>query len=214
MFDVIVVGGGVSGCMAAIASARTGANTLLIERYGFLGGTLTNAGVGPMMTFHAGSRQVVTGIPQELIERMSAYGGCIGHIEDTTGYASSVTPFDAEVMKLALDEMTAESGVLTLGTVQEGNSVRFIVQDNGPGISPQDLPHIFDRFYKADKAHTSGMGTGLGLSICRFILQQHGSEINVSSRPGETSFIFQLPLADAPQRAIPADNQNREGISI
>ena len=114
----------------------------------------------------------------------------------------------------AVKFMPAEGGVLTLGTVQEGNFVRFIVQDNGPGISPQDLPHIFDRFYKADKAHTAGMGTGLGLSICKFILQQHGSEAKVSSRPGETSFIFQLPLADAPQRAIPAGNQEAEGISI
>lgn len=113
-WDVIVLGGGVSGCMAAIASARQGAKTLLVEQYGFLGGSLTNAGVGPMMTFHAGSRQVVTGIPQELVDRMCRLGGCLGHIEDTTGYASSVTPFDAEIMKLALDQLTAESGVTVL----------------------------------------------------------------------------------------------------
>ena len=113
-WDVIVIGGGVSGCMAALAAARQGVRTLLVERYGFLGGTLTNAGVGPMMTFHAGKRQVVTGIPQELIDRLCALGGCDGHIEDTTGYASSVTPFDAETLKLALDEMMAESGVEVL----------------------------------------------------------------------------------------------------
>ena len=113
-WDVVVLGGGVSGCMAALASARMGVRTLLVERYGFLGGTLTNAGVGPMMTFHAGSRQVVTGLPQELVDRMCRMGGCIGHIEDTTGYASSVTPFDAEIMKLALDEMMIEAGVEVL----------------------------------------------------------------------------------------------------
>lgn len=113
-WDVIVLGGGVAGCMAAIASARQGAKTLLVEQYGFLGGSLTNAGVGPMMTFHAGSRQVVTGIPQELVDRMTSLGGCLGHIEDSTGYASSVTPFDAETMKLALDQLTAESGVKVL----------------------------------------------------------------------------------------------------
>lgn len=113
-WDVIVLGGGVSGCMAAIASARQGARTLLVEQYGFLGGSLTNAGVGPMMTFHAGARQVVTGIPQELIDRMCELGGCLGHIEDSTGYASSVTPFDEEIMKLALDRLTAESGVRVL----------------------------------------------------------------------------------------------------
>ena len=113
-WDVIVLGGGVSGCMAAIASARQGAKTLLVEQYGFLGGSLTNAGVGPMMTFHAGARQVVTGIPQELVDRMTALGGCLGHIEDSTGYASSVTPFDEEIMKVALDQLTAESGVTVL----------------------------------------------------------------------------------------------------
>ena len=113
-WDVIVVGGGVSGCMAAIASARQGAKTLLVEQYGFLGGSLTNAGVGPMMTFHAGARQVVTGIPQELVDRMCDLGGCLGHIEDSTGYASSVTPFDEEIMKLALDQLTSESGVTVL----------------------------------------------------------------------------------------------------
>jgi len=110
-WDVVVLGGGVSGCMAAFAAAKQGATTLLVEQYGFLGGSLTNAGVGPMMTFHAGNRQVVTGLPQELVERMAAKQGCIGHIEDTTGYASSVTPFDAEIMKLTLDEMAQEFGV-------------------------------------------------------------------------------------------------------
>lgn len=110
-WDVVVVGGGVSGCMAAFAAAKQGASTLLIERYGFLGGSLTNAGVGPMMTFHAGDRQVVTGLPQEMIDRLCKKNGCVGHIEDTTGYASSVTPFDAETMKIVLDEMALDYGV-------------------------------------------------------------------------------------------------------
>lgn len=131
-WDVIVAGGGVSGCMAALAAARNGAKTLLVEQYGFLGGTLTNAGVGPMMTFHAGKRQVVTGIPQELIDRMTAKGGCAGHIEDTTGYASSITPFDAEILKLTLDEMMAEAKVDVLfhatltGTPREGGNIRAL----------------------------------------------------------------------------------------
>ena len=110
-WDVVVLGGGVSGCMAAFAAAKQGASTLIIEKYGFLGGSLTNAGVGPMMTFHAGKRQVVSGLPQELICRLCEKNGCLGHIEDTTGYASSVTPFDAERMKLVLDEMAQEFGV-------------------------------------------------------------------------------------------------------
>ena len=137
-WDVIVLGGGVSGCMAAFAATKQGATTLLVEQYGFLGGSLTNAGVGPMMTFHAGSRQVVTGLPQELVERMAAKQGCLGHIEDTTGYASSVTPFDAEVMKLTLDEMAQELNVEVLFhatlvnvNVEHGNIRSVTVQTRG-----------------------------------------------------------------------------------
>ncbi len=53
VYDVVIAGGGVSGAVAAIAAGRCGAKTLVIEQYGFLGGSLTANGVGPMMTFHA-----------------------------------------------------------------------------------------------------------------------------------------------------------------
>ena len=70
IWDVVVLGGGVSGCMAAFAAAKQGASAIIIEKYGFLGGALTNSGVGPMMTFHAGEKQTVRGITDELIERL------------------------------------------------------------------------------------------------------------------------------------------------
>ena len=72
MHDVLVVGGGNAGCAAAIAAARHGARTLLIERYGFLGGTATAAMVGPWMTFHSGEDRIVGGIAQEIVERLDA----------------------------------------------------------------------------------------------------------------------------------------------
>ena len=139
VWDVIVLGGGVSGCMAAFAAAKQGAATLLIEQYGFLGGSLTNAGVGPMMTFHAGKRQIVTGLPQEMIDRLCEKQGCLGHIEDTTGYASSVTPFDAETMKLVLDEMTQDYGVSVLfhavlvDLQKEGNAITSVTVQTRSG---------------------------------------------------------------------------------
>ena len=114
MYDVAVIGGGIAGCMAALAAARCGANVILIERYGFLGGTLTACGTGPMMTFHAGEIQAVQGITAELIERLKRKGLSPGHIFDTTGYTYSVTPFSSEGMKLELDEMMAEAGVTLL----------------------------------------------------------------------------------------------------
>lgn len=109
-YDVIVIGGGVAGSIAAIASARAGAKTLVVERYGFMGGMLTMAGVGPMMTFHAGDTQVVKGIPDEIIETLKALGASPGHIKDTIGYASSLTPFDAEAMKYVLEHKHIEAG--------------------------------------------------------------------------------------------------------
>ncbi|MEN8734967.1 MAG: FAD-dependent oxidoreductase [Lentimonas sp.] len=109
-YDVIVVGGGISGAMAAIASARGGAKTLVIEQYGFLGGMLTAAGVGPMMTFHAGDTQVVQGTTGELIDRLVAKQQSPGHVFDTTGFTYTVTPFDVEGMKRELELMLTEAG--------------------------------------------------------------------------------------------------------
>ena len=107
-FDIIVVGGGISGTIAAIAASREGVKPLIVEKYGFLGGMLTAAGVGPMMTFHAGHKQVVRGITAELVDRLVAKGKSPGHIADTTGYTYTVTPFDAEAMKHELEIMLLE----------------------------------------------------------------------------------------------------------
>ena len=65
-WDVVVLGGGVSGCMAAFAAGKQGARTLIIERYGFLGGSLTNAGVGPMMTSMQVSARLLRGFRRSL----------------------------------------------------------------------------------------------------------------------------------------------------
>jgi glycine/D-amino acid oxidase-like deaminating enzyme len=109
--DVLVVGGGNAGCAAAIAAARAGAATLLVERYGFLGGTATASMVGPWMTFHAGSDRIVGGIAEEIVERLAAMGGSPGHIHDASDYVATITPFDPEIHKALLFEMMAEAGV-------------------------------------------------------------------------------------------------------
>lgn len=109
MFDVIIAGGGVSGALAGIAAGRCNAKVLIIEQSGYLGGTLTGCGVGPMMTFHAGEKQIIKGLPEELVQNMVKRGYCAGHVKDTTRYVSYVTPFSAEGLKLILDEMAEEA---------------------------------------------------------------------------------------------------------
>ena len=90
---------------------------------------------------------------------------------------------------------TPEDGCVTLRARAEGDVVRITVSDTGIGIDAQDLPHVFDRFYKADKAHRS-KGTGLGLAIAYEIMKQLGEEMYVESSLGEGSaFSFTLHIA-------------------
>ncbi len=110
-YDVIVAGGGSAGTAAALGAARTGARVLMIERYGFLGGTLTGAMVAPMMTFHSPRGQVIRGIAQEIVDLLNARGMSPGHVYDTTGYVPTITPFDAEALKQVEWELLAAAGV-------------------------------------------------------------------------------------------------------
>lgn len=92
-------------------------------------------------------------------------------------------------------------GKLTLETRWVGDLCTVTVTDDGAGIDEKDLPHVFDRFYTVDKAHTAGKGTGLGLSIVKQILLQHGHDITVESVKGEgTRFAFQLDRAKESQK--------------
>ena len=88
-----------------------------------------------------------------------------------------------------------EGGTLRVGVGNAGKRVYAYVEDNGPGISPNDLPFIFDRFYKVDKSH-HGKGTGLGLAIAYEIMKHLGEEMSVTSEPGQGScFTFTLHIA-------------------
>ena len=68
------------------------------------------------------------------------------------------------------------------------------VSDSGIGIAGEDLPHIFERFYKADKSRT-GQGSGIGLAIAKHVVESHGGKITARSEEGKgTTFSFSLPL--------------------
>ncbi|WP_407741430.1 ATP-binding protein [Hyalangium sp.] len=91
-------------------------------------------------------------------------------------------------------KFTPAGGALWVGVRVEGEQVRFHVRDTGPGIPPESLAHIFDRFWQADR--TDRRGAGLGLSIARGIVEAHGGKLQVESEPGRGStFSFTVPRA-------------------
>ena len=104
-----------------------------------------------------------------------------------------------QVLVILLDnamKYTPEGGTITLDVRTEGESAVLSVSDTGIGISEEDLPYVFDRFYKADKAHTGSNGSGLGLSIAREILESMGEKITVRSTLGKgTTFSFTLRIS-------------------
>ncbi len=92
---------------------------------------------------------------------------------------------------------TPNGGHISIRTKSCDEGVQLSVQDSGPGIAQEDLPHVFSRFYRADKSrHRHDGGSGLGLAIARSIVEQHNGRIWVESIPGQgTTFHFTLPQA-------------------
>jgi two-component system, OmpR family, phosphate regulon sensor histidine kinase PhoR len=92
-------------------------------------------------------------------------------------------------------KFTPQGGQIVLQAQAHNGSILFSVRDCGIGISAEDLPRIFERFYKADRARATS-GTGLGLAIARHLVEAHGGKIWAESTPGEGStFFFTIPLA-------------------
>ena len=94
-------------------------------------------------------------------------------------------------------QYTPQGGEVFLSLERIGEQARIICRDTGPGIPAEDLPHIFERFYRAEKSRTRGKATGfgLGLSIANWIVERHGGRIEVDSKEGQgTTFAIWLPV--------------------
>ncbi len=89
---------------------------------------------------------------------------------------------------------------IRLSARRTGTEIRLSVEDEGSGISPEQLPHVFDRFYKGDSARTDvSAGSGLGLSIVKAIVERHGGRVTAESRPGtRPATVFELTLPTRP----------------
>lgn len=178
--DVLVVGGGPAGIAAAIASARTGARTTLVERYGFLGGNATASLVGPFMSSFSddGEEQLVVGIFDEIVRRMEAAGGAMHPANVRGGSAEAgfyihghdhVTPFDPEVLKTVAADMILEAGGTLLlhsffvQPLMEGaNRVSGIVVANKNGLQALRAETIVDCSADADVAARAGVPFSVG----------------------------------------------------
>ncbi|MBM3878717.1 MAG: FAD-dependent oxidoreductase [Verrucomicrobia bacterium] len=146
-FDVVVAGGGTAGVVAALAAARQGAKTMLIERKGYTGGTVTEGGTALhsffnlWQAFGVKKRQVVQGIPQTIVDRLMAVGGCSGHAEMLKGYEydSVCTAVDVELYRLVTMEMLDEAGVfmalntLLTDAIVERDRVRGVIAESRSG---------------------------------------------------------------------------------
>ncbi len=170
--DVLVAGGGTAGIVAALAAARNGAKTVVIDRYGYLGGTMLN-GAGPLHSFFnlykafpgAEKTQVVKGIPQEIIDRMIEAGGSFGHVEQEKGYSydSTVTLIDWEIFKGVIFDMMCEAGVklllhtLIVDTIKEGNKVKGVIIESKSGREAVLANIVIDATGDADVAYKAGV---------------------------------------------------------
>lgn len=91
---------------------------------------------------------------------------------------------------------TPEGGKILFGAELEDGCLKISVKDNGYGVDFMDLPFIFDKFYRGEKARNSDTGgSGLGLSICKYIVEKHNGQIFVESSKGSgSSFYFVIPI--------------------
>ncbi|MBO4671411.1 MAG: FAD-dependent oxidoreductase, partial [Bacteroidales bacterium] len=172
--DVLVVGGGPAGVCAAIAAARCGAQTVIVEQGNCLGGMATRGLVAPFMTCYdtTGETMVIRGIFEEIVDRMVALGGAIHPSQVRAGSPFSawitaghdhLTPFDAETMKFVLDQMCDEAGVKVMyhstlvDPIIKGNSVCGIRLLNREGICSLRAKVTIDATGDGDVAARAGV---------------------------------------------------------
>jgi signal transduction histidine kinase len=123
----------------------------------------------------------------ELVQRVDGDAGTL--VGDPDRLEQAIQNLAANALR-----HTPEGGTITLSAERTGDTIRLGVHDSGSGIAPEQLPHIFDRFYKGDASRKSAGGSGLGLSIVKAIVERHGGTITARNDNGAV-FEIVLPAA-------------------
>lgn len=161
-YDVVVCGGGPGGIMAALAAARGGAKTCLIERYGFLGGMATAGLVAPISVFNYNGRRIIDGLPWEFVERLTEIGGA--REEKPLG---NIT-FSPEKYKLIAQRMLKEAAVdiyfhsyiTGIGTIENDGTekkIEYVIIDNKNGAEAIGGKYFIDATGDSDLASMAGV---------------------------------------------------------
>ncbi|MGB9717300.1 MAG: FAD-dependent oxidoreductase [Thermoproteota archaeon] len=156
-FDVVVAGGGTAGAVAAIAAARNGVKTLVVEQFGFLGGSGSAALVMPMMPNHVEGKPLVRGISQEIQSRLLELGYAATDKNGNEGW------FNPEALKFVLEEMVLEAGgkilyfTLVEDVIMEGEELRGIVVANKSGRQAVFSKIVIDSTGDGDVAALAGV---------------------------------------------------------
>jgi hypothetical protein len=163
-YDVLVAGGGTAGCVAAIAAARRGMRTLLVEQFGFLGGTQTGALVGPVCpNYHPDGTPLTRGIGQEIWDRLARRGAAEASRDGRYPPHGDWPWFDPEALKFLLDDMVTEAGADLLfhavfaAPIVESGKVRGVIAETKSGREALLARVVVDATGDADVAFRAGV---------------------------------------------------------
>jgi PAS domain S-box-containing protein len=150
----------------------------------------------------------VQDLVMETIKRLSHPGVTIAmHIPDDLPPVNlDSTRIEVVLHNLVANALTYGAGEVCINAEKRDDTIIVAVSDNGPGIDPDELPHIFERFYRARHGRQQRAGgTGLGLTICKAFIEAHGGRIWAQSSGQGTTISFSLPLISPPTAALTTD---------
>lgn len=208
-YDVIVVGGGASGTVAAMAAARLGAKTLVIERGGCLGGAATANLVAQWVAFFHGDTRVVGGIPFELAQRVQEAGGSDGFHRYVMGEAAGtpfglrVLPFNPETLKVVLDNAVKEAGAEVLfhtsfaRTLVSDEKVTGVIAESVGGRKAYLAATVIDASGDAVVCASAGVPC-------------HGEDLGTTGERQPCTLSFRLSNVDVARfKAVPSTERRR-----